>query len=131
MHAPPKRRRAPRSRPFKNPTPIRRFSISRVRGGASSIRAKRRRALSFLMITRTIRLPLKKHWMPRVRNFPIKRYLSRSIHTSTLARATAFESLAEVRDALLARSSKLEARSLLITMGAGYIYKVAEQITEE
>ena len=45
--------------------------------------------------------------------------------------ATAFESLAEVRDALLARSSKLEARSLLITMGAGDIYKVAEQITEE
>ena len=84
---------AARSRTCKNPTPIRRFSISRVRGGASSIRAKRRRALSFLMITRTIRLPLKKHWMPRVRNFPIKRYLSRSIHTSTLARATSWKLL--------------------------------------
>jgi len=46
--------------------------------------------------------------------------------------ARAYSSLAEVRDSLLTRSSKLEARScLIITMGAGDIYKVAEQITEE
>ena len=45
--------------------------------------------------------------------------------------ATALASLDEVCNSLLARSSKLEARSLIITMGAGDIYKVAEQITEE
>jgi len=44
--------------------------------------------------------------------------------------AKALVSLAEVRDALLAVSYKLQATSLIITMGAGDIYKVAEQITE-
>src|SRR3989338_3339302 len=40
--------------------------------------------------------------------------------------ARAFSSLDEVRDALLALSYKLQATSLLIPMGAGDIYKVAE-----
>jgi len=44
--------------------------------------------------------------------------------------ARAFSSLDEVRDALLAISYKLQATSLLITMGAGDIYKVAEQIAD-
>jgi len=42
--------------------------------------------------------------------------------------ATAFASLSEVRDALLATSYKLQTKGLIITMGAGDIYKVAEQI---
>ena len=46
--------------------------------------------------------------------------------------AKALVSLAEVRDALLSESWNLKAEScLIITMGAGDIYKVAEQITEE
>ena len=44
--------------------------------------------------------------------------------------AQSFASLAEVRDALLAISNKLQATGLLITMGAGDIYRVAEQITD-
>lgn len=45
-------------------------------------------------------------------------------------RARAYASLSEIRDVLLDRSSEHEARSLILTMGAGDIYKVAEQITD-
>ncbi|MCR4325624.1 MAG: UDP-N-acetylmuramate--L-alanine ligase [Patescibacteria group bacterium] len=45
--------------------------------------------------------------------------------------AISLPSLAEVRDSLLAASHKLQATGLIVTMGAGDIYKVAEQITEE
>ncbi|PIR82425.1 UDP-N-acetylmuramate--L-alanine ligase [Candidatus Kaiserbacteria bacterium CG10_big_fil_rev_8_21_14_0_10_59_10] len=45
--------------------------------------------------------------------------------------AQSFASLAEVRDALVATRQKPQATGLIITMGAGDIYKVAEQLTEE
>ncbi|MDZ4227063.1 MAG: cyanophycin synthetase [Patescibacteria group bacterium] len=45
--------------------------------------------------------------------------------------AISLPSLSGVRDSLLAASCRLQATGLIVTMGAGDIYKVAEQITAE